>query len=164
MIEGLTTASVEFVVIGGVAARAHGSTRITEDLDICYEPEPENLDRLAALLDSWSAYPRGIERGLPFIMDRRTFETTPVMTLITSEGALDVFDIVKGVGEFEVVKEASVTVDAGRFEFPALDLPGLVKAKRATGRPKDIDQLPELEALIELRQAGGRISRLSDRK
>jgi len=51
MIEGLTTASVEFVVIGGVAARAHGSTRVTEDLDICYETEPENVDRLAALLD-----------------------------------------------------------------------------------------------------------------
>jgi len=88
-------------------------------------------------------------------MDRRTFETTPVMTLITSEGALDVFDIVKGVGRFELVKEASVVVDAGRFEFPALDLRGLVKAKRAAGRPKDIDQIPELVALIELREGGG---------
>ncbi|MFV1980770.1 MAG: glycoside hydrolase family 10 protein, partial [Rhodothermia bacterium] len=130
MIAGLTTASVEFVVIGGVAARAHGSTRITEDLDICYDPEPENLDRLVALLDSWSAYPRGIERGLPFIMDRRTFEPTPVMTPITSQGALDVFDAVKGVGEFDAVKEASEEVDAGKLESPALDLPSLVEAKK----------------------------------
>ena len=34
--------------------------------------------------------------------------------------------------------------------FRILDLPALIAAKRATGRPKDRDQLPELEALLEL--------------
>ena len=153
MLEGLTGASVDFVVIGGVAARAHGSTRITEDLDICYASHPDNVHRLARLLASWDAYPRGIERDLPFFMDTQTFKTTPVMTLATREGALDVFDAVKGVGDFESVQSSSVVVDAGAFRFRALSLEGLLKAKRATGRPKDIDQIPELEALIELTEA-----------
>ena len=152
MLEGLVGAKVEFVVIGGVAARAHGSPRITEDLDICYAATTANLDRLAELLASWNAYPRGVEAGLPFIMDRRTLVTNPVLTLTTDEGALDLFDVVEGVGDFAAVSRGSVHVDGGSVQFLALDLPGLVKAKKAAARPKDLDQLPELEALIALRR------------
>ena len=141
-------------MIGGVAARAHGSPRITEDLDICYATEIANLDRLAKLLGAWNAYPRGVEAGLPFIMDRRTLTSNPVLTLTTDEGALDLFDVVEGVGDFEAVSRGSVQVDGGDARFLALDLPALVKAKKAAGRPKDLDQLPELQALIELRRKG----------
>jgi hypothetical protein len=151
MLEGLTGAGVDFVVIGGVAARAHGSPRITEDLDICYDTSTDNLQRLSELLSSWHAYPRGVEEKLPFIMDQRTLRTNPVLTLTTDEGALDLFDVVEGVGDFHAVRRGSVSVDGGDVRFLALDLPGLVKAKKATGRPKDVDQLPELEALIALR-------------
>jgi len=152
MLHGLISAKVDFVVIGGVAARAHGSPRITEDLDVCYSTGKMNLDRLAELLGSWHAYPRGVDAGLPFIMDRKTLETTPVLTLTTDEGALDLFDIVAGVGDIDAVRRAAVAVDGGSVQFLALDLPGLVKAKKAAGRPKDLDQLPELEALIQLRR------------
>ncbi len=152
MLKGLIDAKIEFVVIGGVAARAHGSPRITEDLDVCYSTEKETLDLLAGLLASCHAYPRAVESGLPFIMDRKTLETTPVLTLTTNQGALDLFDVVAGVGEFAAVSKASVDIDGGDVRFLALDLPGLVKAKKAAGRPKDLDQLPELEALIELRR------------
>ncbi len=154
MLEGLIDAVVEFVVIGGVAARTHGSPRITEDLDICYSTTSSNLDRLAELLLSWNAYPRGVELGLPFIMDRRTLTTNPILTLTTNEGALDLLDIVEGVGDFKAVRGESISVDGGHIPFLAHDLPGLGKAKKAAGRPKDLDQLPELEALIELRRKG----------
>jgi hypothetical protein len=152
MLQGLVEADVEFVVIGGVAARAHGSPRITEDLDICYSTATGNLDRLAELLAAWNAYPRGVEPGLPFIVDRRTLTTNPILTLTTDEGALDLFDVVEGVGDFTAARRSSIDVDGGDVSFLALDLPGLVKAKKAAGRPKDLDQLPELEALIELRR------------
>jgi predicted nucleotidyltransferase len=151
MTRGLAEASVDFVVIGGLAARAHGSTRITEDLDICYAADSDNVERLVSVLASWDAYPRGIERDLPFFMDLRTFRTTPIMTLITNEGAIDVFDEVQGVGDFEAVLASSVAVDAEDFQFRALSLDGLIKAKKAAGRPKDIDQIPELEALLTLK-------------
>lgn len=155
MLEGLIDAEIEFVVIGGVAARAHGSPRITEDLDICYATTTSNLDCLAELLLSWNAYPRGVEPGLPFIMDRRTLTTNPLLTLTTDEGSLNLLDIVEGVGNFKAVRREAIHVDGGTVQFPALDLPGLVKAKKAAGRPKDLDQLPELEALMELRRRCG---------
>ena len=154
MVTGLTQAGVHFVVIGGVAARVHGSPRITEDLDICYDPNPPNAARLAELLAAWHAYPRGVEPNLPFIMDARTLKAVPVMTLTTDQGEIDLFDAVSGVGAYEGVLRASVEVAANGLRFRALDLPGLLQAKAAARRPKDLDQIPELEALLELRQRG----------
>jgi hypothetical protein len=156
MVRGLVEADVRFIVIGGVAANAHGSARITDDLDVCCDPEDDNRRRLAATLAAWGASLRGVEPGLPFVMDDRTLRTTPVMTLITSQGSIDVMDRVLGVGEFPDVLRDSVEAEAGGVKFRVLALPALIRAKRATRRRKDLDQLPELEALLELsRERGG---------
>jgi len=65
MLNGLTKKKVKFVVVGGVAAAAHGSSRVTNDLDICYDAEAvANIGALASVLAGWKAYPRGIEAGL----------------------------------------------------------------------------------------------------
>lgn len=152
MLQGLTAAGVRFVVVGGVAAAAHGSAHVTNDLDVCYDTAPDNIARLAALLADWDAYPRGVDRGLPFFMDERQFRTTPLMTLTTREGDLDVLDRVAGVGAFAEALAHSMEFDGFGVRFPVLDLPQLIRAKRAAGRPKDIAQLPELEALAALRR------------
>ena len=150
MLKGLRETDVKFIVVGGLAASAHGSRRITDDLDICYDANESNLERLSGLLAKWKAYPRGIEIGLPFFMDARQFRTTPIMTLTTNQGFIDVLDTVKGVGSYDDCRTRSVRVEAFEIGFRVLDLPALIDAKRATGRPKDIDQLPELEALLAL--------------
>jgi len=159
MMQGLTAKRVRFVVVGGVAAGVHGSSRVTNDLDICYDPAEANVGRLAELLASWNAYPRGIEPGLPFFMDVRTFRTTPIMTLRTTEGDLDLLDRIAGVGEYERVLVASERFEALGTSFRALTLPALIRAKHAGGRPKDLDQLPELEALLELTRSRKRAGR-----
>ena len=151
MLGGLVAANVRFVVVGGVAAAAHGSAHVTNDLDICYESGSANVACLSALLAAWEAYPRGIERGLPFFMDERQFRATPVMTLTTREGDLDVVDRVAGVGAFDACLASSVELEAFDIQFATLDLPALIRAKRAAGRPKDVAHLPELEALLALR-------------
>ena len=150
MLRALTDAEVRFVVVGGLAATAHGSRRVTDDLDICYDTNKGNDARLAALLLDWNAYPRGIEEGLPFVMDGRQFRITPIMTLTTREGFIDVLDVVKGVGFFAECRERSILVEAFDVPFRVLDLRALIDSKRATARPKDLDQLPELEALLAL--------------
>jgi len=153
-IDELVRADVRFVVIGGVAAGLHGMARATFDLDICYDPAADNRNHLAAVLARWNAYLRGVETGLPFVMDARQLQISPVMTLTTSLGDLDVMDRVEGVGEFPAVLANSVRTVVGETRFRILDLPGLIRAKRAANRQKDRDQLPELEALLELRRRG----------
>ncbi|MDH3497804.1 MAG: hypothetical protein OER21_13670 [Gemmatimonadota bacterium] len=155
-IAALVRGKVRFVVIGGVAAGLHGFGQATFDLDICYDPSPENRARLATVLADWGAYLRGVEPGLPFTMDARQLAIAPVMTLTTKLGDLDVMDCVAGVGEFEAVFAQSVEARIGAVTVRILDLPALVRAKRASARPKDLAQLPELEALLEMRRRGGR--------
>jgi predicted nucleotidyltransferase len=154
MVRGLSEAGVRYVVIGGVAGTAHGSVRVTDDLDVCYDTARENRETLSALLVRWKAYLRGVEAGLPFIMDARTLRDAEVLTLSTSEGHLDLFQRVKGVGDYGDCLARSETVDLGEVRFAALDLPALIDAKRAAGRGKDVEHLRELEALLELREGG----------
>ena len=52
--------------------------------------ETAKLDRLARQLRDWEAYPRGIERGLPFIMDVATLRAVPRLALTTNRGDIDV--------------------------------------------------------------------------
>jgi predicted nucleotidyltransferase len=152
IISALTHADIRFVVIGGVAATVQGSARLTNDIDICYDTAAENVDRLVTLLRSWNAYLRGVEPGLPFVLDARAFRTTPLMTLTTDVGDIDVLDLVPGVGDYRAVVAASERVTIGDVEFQSLGLEALIASKRAVRRPKDLEQLIELEALLDLRR------------
>lgn len=46
----LVEEGVAFVIIGGVAATVHGSSYVTDDLDLCYARDSANLARLASSL------------------------------------------------------------------------------------------------------------------
>ena len=151
IISALVAARIRFVVIGGVAATIQGSARLTNDIDICYDTAPDNIDKLVALLARWKAYLRGVERGLPFVLDARAFRTTPVMTLTTTMGDIDVLDLVPGVGDYRAALKQSEIAEIGEVEFRSLTLEALIASKRAVRRPKDVEQLIELEALLALR-------------
>lgn len=152
ILRGLNAAQVRYVVVGGVAANAHGSPRITMDVDICYDPAPDNRELLAARLAAWHAYMRGVEPGLPFWMDARTLRDVPVLTLVTDVGDLDVMDRVAGVGDYAQVEKASVEVHVVGIAVRVLTLDALIASKRAAGRRKDLEALLELEALREKRR------------
>lgn len=68
----LHNAHVAFILIGGVAATAHGSARHTEDIDLVYGRHPANIEQLAAALTPFSPYLRGAPPGLPFRWDAET--------------------------------------------------------------------------------------------
>src|SRR5690349_17090398 len=141
MLRGLVEARVDVVVVGGVAAVLAGSPRVTNDLDLCYDSEVNNLTRLAGVLASWDAYPRGVESGLRFAVDVKQLQQTPIMTLRSTEGDIDVMDRIEGVGAFAAVSAGAVEYEAFGIHFLALDLPALIASKRAAARPKDLAHL-----------------------
>ena len=60
---------VEFVLVGGAAVVAHGSTLMTQDLDILYRVTPDNVRRLLAAFEVLDAYAYADPRRLRFQFD-----------------------------------------------------------------------------------------------
>jgi hypothetical protein len=148
----LAEGQVEFIVVGGVAARAHGSARLTNDLDVVYRRTPENIDRLASTLAPYSPYLRGAPAGLPFRFDVDTIRRGLNFTLTTGFGDLDVLGEVVGGGGYDALLPRSKPIAAFGLEVRCVELDCLIQIKRAAGRPKDFDAIAELEALLEERQ------------
>jgi hypothetical protein len=148
-VQALVDSGVDFVVIGGWAAIIHGSSHMTEDLDICFSRRSANLRKLADAFAPFHPRLRDFPPELPFIWDDATLRNGTVFTLTTDVGVIDLLAEVAGVGDFDEVKAHSVQVYAFDTQVLALDLPSLIRSKRAVGRAKDVQMLPELEGLAE---------------
>lgn len=147
----LAQQQVEFIVIGGVAAGAHGSARSTKDLDVVYRRTPENIARLVACLQPHQPYLRGAPPGLPFRFDAEMISRGLNFTLTTDLGALDLLGEVTGGGGYEALLPHAIELKVFGVSAKTLGLKRLIEVKRAAGRPRDLDAVAELEALLEER-------------
>ena len=138
---------VRFAVIGGVALIARGVQRATEDLDIAYARDRENLERLATALAPLQPRLRGVPADLPFTLDVSSLRSGLNFTLDTDLGPLDLLGEVPGLGTFDRVDDASDELEIGGVRLLVLTLDGLERSKRAAGRPKDLVDLGYLRAL-----------------
>ena len=146
----LSERGVNFVVIGGYAATLHGSAYLTRDLDICYERTPENMERLVRALSPYRPRLRGAPEGLPFVFDVQTLSNGMNFTLATDLGDIDLLGHVSGLGEFPAVALDAISMPLFGGEYRVASLDSLIRSKRAAGRNKDLNVLPELEALKEM--------------
>ncbi len=150
MLGQLASHRVRFMVIGGVAAQLHGSSRLTKDLDVLYDSAPDNVELLAGLLTRWRSYLRGAEPGLPFTPDARTIRSIEVLTLQTEHGKLDVFQRVAGIGAFADGLALMEPVPIADFAVNVLSLDALIKSKQAAGRPRDLTEVLELKTMRDI--------------
>lgn len=146
----LTQHQVEFVIVGGVAISAHGSSYLTYDLDVCHARTRENLKRLAAVLAPFHPRPRDVPADLPFVWGEQTLRQGTNFTLSTDLGNIDLLGEVTGLGGYEQAREQSVEMNLFGMRCLVLSLDALITTKRAAGRTKDLLVLPELEALREV--------------
>ena len=145
----LHTTGVEYIVVGGVAATVHGSSRLTQDVDICYARTDANLDRLVRALRPLKPYLRGVPRGLPFQWSAATLRAGLNFTLTTAAGDIDLLGEITGGGTYNDMIDHTITVILFSHETKCLNLEWLIATKRAAGRPRDLEAIAELEALSE---------------
>jgi hypothetical protein len=151
----LSDENVAFVLIGGAAMALQGSSLITKDLDFCYERSKQNAERLARAMAPHHPRLRNASAGLPFRFDAETIFRGLNFTLTTDLGDIDFLAEVAGLGFYDAVQRASVTMNINGIDCQVLSISALIKAKKAAGRPRDLYAIPELEALEELRKKTG---------
>ncbi len=149
LIGALGEADVEFIIVGGLAATIHGSSRLTQDIDAVYARSDENIERLVTALRAHEPYLRGAPPNLPFEWSSATIRRGLNFTLTTTIGDIDLFGEITGGGGYEDLLPHSIVVDLFGHECRCLNLPWLIKTKRAAGRPRDLEAIAELEALLE---------------
>jgi hypothetical protein len=125
-----------------MAAVAQGSSYVTADLDICYQRQPHNYQRLSQALHPFQPQLRGASADLPFVLDAATLKAGLHFTLTTAGGDLDLMGEVTGLGDYEAVKAHAEEVDLYGYRVWVLTLAGLIRSKQAAGRPKDLRLLP----------------------
>jgi hypothetical protein len=152
----LQTADARFVIVGGFAMIAHGSSYITEDLDLVYARDERNLSAIVKALGPLDPRLRiaGEPAGLPFLFDTKTLQNGLNFTLTTSSGDVDLLGVIAGIGGYDDVNATAENMSIAGHVFRILSLSGIIRSKRAAGRPKDKLALPELEHLLEIKRVG----------
>lgn len=153
LVEILVRHAVDFVLIGGLAAQAHGSPFATQDVDITPDSTRANLERLSAALLEMDARVRaeGVEGGLPFAHDATSLAAAGVWNLTTPYGDLDISMVPSGTDGFgDLVTEAAVTQVFGHPVRIAA-LADVIRSKQAANRLKDQRVLPVLREILATR-------------
>ena len=151
----LIEAGADFVVIGGFAVIAHGYLRATKDIDIVPRPTAENREILEQALIGINARP--IEQTefrrdeMPAQWGSGALAHGGNWALQTDHGRVDILQYIDGVQVVETYSdlrdqalEADVP-DVGVVRFASLE--HLVLMKNVAGRPQDINDLAQLEAI-----------------
>ncbi|HEY2334045.1 MAG TPA: nucleotidyl transferase AbiEii/AbiGii toxin family protein [Solirubrobacterales bacterium] len=137
---------VDYVAIGGIAANAHGSRRLTLDVDIVPEPEVPNYERLAAALDELDVPETAVDSSFRKLDPRDSFDLARavVLKLPTAAGDLDVINRTMGAPPYEDLRLRSIEVEVRGTRIRVASLDDLIAMKRAAGRPRDLRDIADL--------------------
>lgn len=140
VVAALLEAGARFVVIGGFAVIANDYVRATEDVDLLIPDDPSNdvaLDGgLLSVNAAWSD-------GRPFAAG--ALGGREHSRLVTSVGIMDLLREGAPPLDFDTVAAGALTADLGDGPFPIAGLESVVAFKRLAGRPRDRNDLLELE-------------------
>jgi len=149
LLSRLIQARVEFVIVGGFAAMAHGVTLVTQDIDICLRFSPDNLFRLREALTDLHPVHRMTPQLIPLQINEANVSEFRNLYLDTDFGQLDCLSEVKGIGGFDAVAALSEEVELTAGRCKVLGIDGLIRAKEAMGRVQDRLAILQLRAIQE---------------
>jgi len=150
LLVALVDAHVRFVVIGGHAVAAHGYERATRNVDIVFATDHENCVSFAELLDRLDANVRIADLPAP------GGQITPEwlaggghFVFSTAHGLLDALTWIAGLDHAKLDSRALTVALADGTELRVCGYDDLVAMKRVADRPRDREDLRELEQLRE---------------
>lgn len=155
LLRQLHDAEIEYILIGGLAVNAWGVIRSTKDVNICPAPDPQNLERLAALLRRLRVKQLGVgiegfaDAEMPFDPTRpEDLAEGGNFRLATPLGVLDIMQWVPGIEDEHTCATLAADAEVANafgIEIPVCSLGALRLMKRAAGRPQDLQDLADVD-------------------
>ena len=134
----LVAADVRFLIVGAHALAAHGVPRVTGDLDVWVDPTDANAVRVSIALARFGAPLHAL--GLtPADFTRHD----QVIQIGLPPYRVDVLTSISGVA-FDHAWDDRLTGRLFGVEVPFLGKNSFIQNKRASGRPKDLEDLRSL--------------------
>jgi hypothetical protein len=149
LLRGLHKHNVGYVVTGAVAMTFYGYVRLTEDLDVIIDPDPENLDRVADWLISIRAALK-LNPKRPFGARGRWGMKGSNATVLTSLGQVDVVQRLPGLPEWRQLLEQAEVYEIEDMRVPVISRTTLIEQKRLRGSHLNLADIEAIESLEEL--------------
>lgn len=149
----LNEAEVRYVVVGGLATVLHGHARLTADVDLVVDLEPDEVRKALQVLAALGFQPRLPVAATDFAdpdTRRRWIDEKGmrVFSLVDPDNPMRAVDLfAEHVLDFEELWTRSKTIPLSSTEVRVASIPDLIELKRRAGRPKDLDDIEALDAI-----------------
>ncbi len=160
LFRALNDAGIRYVVVGGLAVVLHGHPRLTVDVDLVVDLEPEAAKRAIETLVGLGLRARVPVDPVGFA-DAGTRERwsrergMQVFSLSDPSNPLRVVDLfVESPIPFEDLWSRAVSLPLRATRVRVASIPDLIRMKRASGRPMDADDVAHLEAILKTKEKG----------
>ena len=148
LLAALAKAAVDFVIVGGHAVAAHGFERGTGDVDIVFSTDLASCEKFAATLRELGASITIAD--IPPSQGQITAEWLSQgghFVFATNRGSLDALSWIAGF-DYDALSSRSETAElADGLRLRVCSYEDLAQMKRIANRPRDKDDLAELEAI-----------------
>jgi hypothetical protein len=137
MLQELSAAGADFMVVGAYALAAHERPRATGDIDIWVRPSPENAERV------WAAL---VRFGAPLNELTLADLSAPGITfqMGLQPRRIDILTSISGL-TFDEAWPNCITVEHDGLRYAVIGKTDLITNKLATGREKDLLDVSNLE-------------------
>jgi hypothetical protein len=136
---------VDYVIVGSQAVIFYGHTRLTGDLDIFYNRDKKNIEKLYQVLqDFW-------EGAIPGITNQHDLEREGIIVQFgVPPNRIDLINSIEAV-KYSDMKDLREIVELKirdkRIEIYYINLHLLIRNKEALHRPRDIEDLKYLNTI-----------------
>ncbi len=148
LLKTLLEHKVDFVLIGGFAAVVHGSTLVTQDIDICCAISNDEIGKLRMALKDYHPVHRMNPNFTPSFLDYPIeFEGVKNIYLKTDLGVLDILSETRPAGDFFDLKARAIEIPLYGYICKVISIDDLIKVKSSMKRPKDLQVVEELNLI-----------------
>lgn len=156
LLGALARSGGSYLVVGGVAVVLHGYPRFTADLDLAIRLDRENVLRILGALEALGYRPRAPVPAADLAVPERRDEWIREKGLVAFSmwsprfPATEVDIFVREPFDFDAAFSRALRADLAGTIVTVASLEDLIATKRASARPRDLEDVSALEAIARM--------------